>query len=89
MAKVVVTHAVADVQAWLGHKQERADAIGSLGGSNVVDHVAHDGSNVVAVSADIADPDAFMATLASPPAALGEIMQKHGVQPPLTAYIEG
>ena len=89
MAKVVVTHGVADVAKWLEFKAERAEAIGSLGGRNVVDHVADDGSKVVAVTADMDDPAAFMATLASPPAELGEVMQRHGVQPPLTAYVEG
>ena len=40
MTKVVLTHAVEDVERWLGFKSERAASIGAMGGSNVVDHVA-------------------------------------------------
>lgn len=42
MPKVVVTHNVVDVNESLQFKSERADAIGALGGRNVVDHVAQD-----------------------------------------------
>ena len=88
MPKLVITHGVADVDSWLSFKSERADAIAGLGGTNVVDHVANDGSNAVAVAAEVDDVGAFMATLASPPAELAEVMQRHGVQPPLVAYVE-
>jgi hypothetical protein len=60
-----------------------------MGGSNVVDHVAQDGSTTVAISADVADVAAVMATLASPPADLGAAMERHGVLPPLAVYVEG
>ena len=63
MPKVVVTHNVADVEKWLGFKSERAEAIAGLGGSNVVDHVAKDGSTTVAVSAEVSDVAAFEAAL--------------------------
>ena len=89
MPKMVITHAVADVETWLGFHDERAEAIGGLGGSNVVDHVAHDGSNTIAVSADVDDVDTMMAALASPPPEVAAAMERHGVQPPLTAYVEG
>ena len=72
---------------WLQGKAERADAIGSMGGSNVADHVAQDGSNTVAISADVVDVDSMMATLASPPADLAATMEGHGVLPPLAVYI--
>jgi hypothetical protein len=88
MPKLVVTHDVADVEAWLQFKSERADAIGGMGGTDVVDHVAHDGTNTVAVSAEIDDVEAFMAAIASPPPELLATMERHGVIPPLTAYIE-
>ncbi|MGH9166020.1 MAG: hypothetical protein ACRDZW_10995 [Acidimicrobiales bacterium] len=86
---MVITHAVADVETWLGFKAERAEAIALLGGSDVVDHVALEGSNTVAVSAMVADVDAMMATLASPPPEVAGVMEKHGVLPPLVAYVEG
>ena len=88
MPKVVITHNVSDVDTWLQFKSERADAIGMLGGTNVVDQVALDGSNTVAVSADVEDVAGLTATLASPPPEMGAIMQRHGVIPPLTVYVE-
>lgn len=89
MPRMVITHAVADVDTWLGFKAERAEAIAALGGSNVVDHAAHDGSNQIAVSADVADVGELMAALASPPPEVAAAMEKHGVLPPLVAYVEG
>ena len=89
MPTMVITHAVADVDKWLGFKAERAEAIAGLGGSDVVDHVAHDGSNQIAVSANVTDVDRIMAALASPPPELAAAMEKHGVLPPLVAYVEG
>ena len=88
MAKVVLTHAVEDVERWLGFKGERAASIGAMGGSNVVDHVAADGGKNVAISMDVADPAAFQAGLASPPPELAAAMQRHGVIPPVTALVE-
>jgi hypothetical protein len=89
MPKIVITHGVADVDKWLGFKAERAEAIAGLGGSAVVDHVAHDGSTLVAVSANVNDVDGMMAALGSPPPELAAAMEKHGVLPPLVAYVEG
>lgn len=88
MAKIVVTHGVADVDTWLGFKAERADAIATLGGSNVVDHVAEDGSNTVAVAAEVSDVDGMVAALSSPPPEMAAVMESHGVRPPLTVYVE-
>ncbi len=88
MPKIVVIHDVADVAKWLEFKSERAEAIGALGGTNVVDHVAQDGSNTVAIAADVSDLDGMMAALSAPPPETGEIMQRHGVIPPLTIYVE-
>ena len=88
MPKMVIIHDVADVDSWLTFKSERADAISGMGGSNVVDHVAHDGSNSVAVTAEIDDVDAMVSAVAAPPPELLAAMQRHGVVPPLTVYIE-
>ena len=88
MPRVVVTHAVVDVPRWLEGKAERAAAIESGSGSNVTDHVAVDGSNNIAVTADVADLDAMNALLASPSPEDSALMEKHGVVPPITAYIE-
>jgi len=89
MPRIVITHAVADVDRWLAFKADRAEAIAGLGGSDVVDHVALDGSNQIAVTADVADVDAMVAALASPPPEVAAAMEEHGVLPPLVTYVEG
>ena len=88
MPKIVITHTVTDVNSWLTFKAERAAAIAGMGGSSVVDHVAHDGSNAVAISADIDDVEAALAAVASPAPELSAAMQRHGVIPPLVMYLE-
>jgi len=88
MAKMVITHSVVDVDSWLQFKTERAQFIGVMGGTDVVDHVAQDGSNTVAVAAEVDDVEAVLAGLASPSAELADGMQRHGVLPPVVIYIE-
>jgi hypothetical protein len=88
MPKVVVTHAVQDLDRWRQGKAERASAIESGTGSNVTDHVAHDGSNNVAITADVADVAAMQAMLASPPPEARAAMEAHGVVQPLTVYVQ-
>lgn len=88
MPKVVITHAVVDVERWLNGKADRAAAIESGSGSNVTDHVAADGSNNIAITADVADLAALQAMLASPPPEVLARMEKHGVVPPITAFVE-
>ena len=65
--RVVITHAVADVERWLEGKDGRVAAIESGTGSNVTDYVARDGSNNIAITADVSDVAAMDAILASPP----------------------
>jgi hypothetical protein len=88
MPKMVITHKVEDVEKWLKGKVERAEAIAHLGGKNVVDHVATDGSNNVAVTADISDPAVATAAITAPSAELSAAMASHGVIPPLTLHVE-
>ena len=88
MTKLILTHAVEDVERWLSFKGERSASIGAMGGSNVVDHVAADGSKNVAVTMDVSDMGAIQAGLASPPPELAAAMQRHGVVPPVTAHVE-
>ena len=87
MPKVVITHAVVDIERWLKGKADRAAAIESGSGTNVTDYVAHDGSNNIAVTADVQDIEALQAMLASPPPEVLAKMQEHGVIPPITAYL--
>ena len=88
MAKVVLTHAVEDVERWLGFKSERAASIEGMGGSNVVDHVSADGSKNVAISADVADMGAFQSAAASPSPELAAAMGQHGVIQPVIVHVE-
>jgi hypothetical protein len=88
MPRVIVTHAVEDVQRWLKGKADRAAAIESSSGSNVTDYVAQDGTNNIAISAEVSDLAAMGAMLSSPSAETAALMQEHGVVPPLTIYIE-
>ena len=88
MPNVVVTHAVVDVERWLEGKAERAAAIESGSGNNVVDHVAQDGSNSVAITADVADLAAMGAMLANPSPEVVATMEAHGVVQPLIVYVE-
>jgi hypothetical protein len=87
MPRVVITHDVVDIERWLKGKDERAAALGSVG-TNVTDYVAQDGSNHIAVTADIHDMDAVQALLESPPTEVAAQMEAHGVRPPITAYLE-
>ncbi len=88
MPRVVIAHAVVDIDRWLKGKAGRAEAIESGSGRNVTDYVAHDGSNNVAITADVADVAALQAMLASPPPEVAAAMEEHGVVPPITAYVE-
>jgi hypothetical protein len=88
MPKVVLTHAVEDVDRWLSFKGEREASIDAMGALNVVDLVAADGSKNIAISMDVADAGVIKAALASPPPELAAQMQRHGVIPPVTAYVE-
>jgi hypothetical protein len=47
-----------------------------------------DGSNRVAICAEVHDLDAVHALLDSPPPDVAAQMEAHGVLPPITAYLE-
>ena len=88
MPKVVITHAVLDIDRWLQGKAERAAAIESAGGSNVTDCVAQDGSKNIAVTAEVADVEPVKSMAVAPPPEVAALMEKHGVVQPVTIYIE-
>jgi hypothetical protein len=88
MPKIVATHAVEDLPRWLAGKAERAAEIASGSGSNVVDHVAQDGSNNVAITADVSDLAALESMLSSPSPETVALMQSHGVVQPIVVYVE-
>lgn len=88
MARVVVIHDVGDVATWLRGKAERADAFASMGGTNVRDYVAQDGSKTIAITADVDDVDAMVTQVAGPPPEMLEAMQRHTVVPPVHVFVE-
>ena len=83
MPKVVFTHAVVDVDRWLKGNADRQQL-----GSNVVDYVAENGSNNIAITVDVDDLPALQAMLAAPPLEVQAQMDEHGVVPPITTYIQ-
>jgi hypothetical protein len=87
MPKIVITHAVVDIERWLKGKAERAAVISAFA-TNVTDHVAMDGSNNIAVTADVHDMAGAQAMMASPSPEDAALEEKHGVIQPLTVYIE-
>lgn len=48
-----------------------------MGGSNVVDHVAADGSRNVAITMDVADIGPAQTATAAPPPELAAALQRH------------
>jgi hypothetical protein len=82
MPKIVITHAVEDLDRWRQGKVERASAIESGTGSNVTDYVAQDGSKNIAITAEVADVDAMKSLLTAPPADVAAAMEAHGVVQP-------
>jgi hypothetical protein len=50
--------------------------------------VAQDGSKRVAISAEVDDVEKVLTAIASPPPESLEVMERHGVMPPLTVYVE-
>jgi len=88
MPRIVAIHEVEDLPRWLAGKAERAAEIASGSGSNVVDHVAQDGSNNVAITADVSDLAALESMLSSPSPETVALMQSHGVVQPIVVYVE-
>jgi len=87
MPKMVIVHSVVDLEQWLAGKDERAATIGAFA-TDVRDHVAADGSNNVAITADVHDLAGAQAMMASPSPDTAAAMERHGVKPPIVAYIE-
>ena len=54
----------------------------------MVDHVARDGSNTIAITADVSDLSELEAMLASPSPEVLAAMEAHGVVPPIVVYVE-
>lgn len=86
MPKIIITHAIQDVDRWLGGKTERAAAIPSS--TEITDLVALDGSRHAAVTFDVDDLDALKALLSSMPPEIAAQAESHGVIMPMTVYVQ-
>jgi muconolactone delta-isomerase len=84
--RIVITHAVQDVDRWLKGTAERASALPVA--TDVTDLVAMDGSNHAAVVFDIDDLDTLKAVVSSLPPELAAQAESHGVIMPMTVYVE-
>ena len=88
MPKVVIAHAVEDVERWLQGHAGRAETIAAASVTNLTDYVAADGSNNVAVTADASDPDKLKSALASPSPDILTAEQEYGMVQPIRVYIQ-
>jgi muconolactone delta-isomerase len=86
VARIVITHAVQDVDRWRKGKAERAAAL--PGATDLTDLVAMDGSSNAAVAFDIDDLDALKEVLSSIPPEMAAQAESHGVIMPMTIYVE-
>ena len=85
MPRIVITHEVKDVKHWASKGDERVEIIGPFA-TDIVSYVAADGSNRVALSANIHDMEGMMAMSQTPEAAAA--MESHGVIPPIVFHLE-
>ncbi|HET6966697.1 MAG TPA: hypothetical protein VFI44_00395 [Ornithinibacter sp.] len=86
MPRIVITHAVQDVDRWLEGRDERAAAL--PGATNVTDLVALDGSRQAAVSFEIDDVNTLTTMLSSMPPEVAAQADAHGVVMPFTVLVE-
>jgi muconolactone delta-isomerase len=86
MPRIVITHAVQDVDRWLGGNAERVAALPSA--TELTDLVAMDGSRHAAVMFDVDDLEGLKALLSSLPPEVAAQAEAHGVVMPLTVYVE-
>lgn len=85
MPRIVITHEVKDVKHWASKGDVRVEVFAPFG-TEVVSYVAADGSNKVAVSANLHDMEGMMAWMQTPEAAAA--MGSHGVIQPVIFHIE-
>ena len=85
MPRIVITHEVKDVKHWASKGDERVEVLAPFG-TEIVSYVSADGSNRVAVSANIHDMEGMMAMSQTPEAVAA--MESHGVIPPIVFHLE-
>jgi hypothetical protein len=87
MPRITVTHGVDDLAGWLDAADERAETIGKLGGTNVVDQLARDGSSTVAVSLDTDDVEGLITALTAPGPEIAGMMKPRFIVPPVSIFV--
>jgi hypothetical protein len=87
MPRLILTHAVIDIERWLEGKQERVDVLGRVA-TDVTDYVAMDGSNNIAITGEVHDMAGAQAMIASPSPEIAALQEKHGDIQPMRVYIE-
>jgi hypothetical protein len=87
VAKIVVTAAVKDVEAWLKFKPQLIAHLSGVA-SDGTSYVAADGSNRVASTWDVRDMDAFQTAQTAVSPEMAAEMERYGMIPPVTVYIE-
>jgi hypothetical protein len=87
MPRIVVTAAVKDVEAWLKFKPELIAQMSAVA-SDGTSYVAMDGSKRVATTWDVPDLQAFQAAQSAAPPEMAAAMERYGMIPPVTIYIE-
>ena len=86
MQRIVITHAVRDLDGWLRGKAEHAAALPGV--ANITDLVAMDGSRQAAVVFEIDNLDALNALLSSVSPEIAAQAESHGVIMPMTVYVQ-
>jgi hypothetical protein len=87
MPRIVVTATVKDVEAWLKFKPELIAHLSAVA-SDGTSYVATDGTNRVATTWDVPDLPAFQAAQAAASPEMAAAMERYGMIPPVTIYIQ-
>lgn len=86
MPRIAITHAVQDIDRWLGGRAERAAWLPD--GVGATELLAMDGSRQVCASFRVDDVDAFKHMLAEMPPEAAAQAESHGVILPMTFFVE-
>ncbi len=83
MRKITVTHRVENIDNWIGHHDERVLLFSKVA-TDLVSYVDAEGSNNIAVSMTVTDPEGFDNLMKS--VEIAEARQRHGVLPPIIVF---
>jgi hypothetical protein len=87
MPKLVITATVKDVEGWLKFKPELIAHLSAVA-SDGTSYVTTDGTNRVATTWDVPDLTAFQAAQAAASPEMAAAMERYGMIPPVTIYVE-